>query len=237
MKKLFYLLFALSAIIMSPANLYAQDNSSNFIAYETQPDTYKFVIEGTVALDIPDSCYNVYLTDIDGVLTDNDKVACVKVKNKKFRFETDLNVIKQGRIRAIMPGNELCSAWINLYFIPGFTIYMTVHDGYYDIHNQNQYDFMVSAWQNEVPVSALLARLGMATSSNSHNNNTTKFATALAYYETLINGLKHQMDDIQGQPISGEATQKSILKILERIENINEKMETIVDDYAKEINK
>lgn len=236
MKKIFYILIAFIATTMASANLSAQNHRSNQMEYEPQEGSYKFVIEGTVDLNIPDSCYNIYFTDIDGKLTDKDLVACVKVKDKKFRYETNIDVMKQGRIRAIMPGNKLCSAWINIYFIPGFTVYMTVHNGHFDIHNKDQYSFMVSAWQNEVPVSALLARLGMNAASSVQDNNATKMQISLGSYEHLINELKRQMDQIMHMAITYDMKAKESQKILNRIEQINAKMEGIVDDYSKSIN-
>lgn len=235
MKRILYLLIALVATGIATINISAQDSNSYQMATAPQDGTYKFVIEGNVALDIPDSCYNIYFTDIDGNITDKDLVACVKVKDKKFRYETNIDVIKQGRIRAIMPGDNLCSAWINLYFIPGFTIYMTIHDDYYDIQNRDQYNFMVSAWQNEVPVSALLARLGMGGSSNDRTNSTTKMTVAFASYENLISVLKQQMNDINHLSLDPNTRISELKKILQRIDNINEKMEELVDVYTKEI--
>lgn len=232
MKKILYLLIALVATGIATTNISAQDSNSYQMASAPQDGSYKFVIEGNVALDIPDSCYNIYITDIDGNITDKDLVACVKVKNKKFRYETNIDVIKQGRIRAIMPGDNLGSAWINLYFIPGFTIYMTVHDGYYDLQNRDQYNFMVSAWQNEVPVSALLARLGMDSSYNDQSNATTQMSFALASYRNLISDYKQQINNIQNMAITYDEESKAIQKLLNRIEQINAKMEQIVDSYT-----
>ena len=235
MKKILYLLIALVATGIATTNISAQDSNSYQMATAPQDGTYKFVIEGNVALDVPDSCYNIYFTDIDGNITDQDLVACVKVKDKKFRYETNIDVIKQGRIRAIMPGDNLHSAWINLYFIPGFTVYMTVHDGYYDIQNRDQYNFMVSAWQNELPVSALLVRLGMDTTSKDQPNATTLMSIALATYKNLINEYEDQIGDIRRSGIPYPEQTKAIQKLLNRIEQINAKMEQIIDSYTSKM--
>jgi hypothetical protein len=37
-----------------------------------------------------------------------------------------------GRLRCIFPDGSLCSAWIDLDFVPGETYHITVHNGYYD---------------------------------------------------------------------------------------------------------
>ncbi len=237
MKKILYIIIALVAAIMATPNLSAQNSKGYQMASAPDDGSYKFVIEGNVDLNIPDSCYNIYFTDIDGKLSDKDLVACVKVKDKKFRYETNIDVMKQGRIRAIMPGNNLCSAWINIYFIPVFTVFMKVHNGYFDIQTEDQYKFMVSAWQNEVPVSALLARLGMGSYSESHDTDKTKLQMALNSYKNLLTDLKLQLNGIKSLYLPYDKETEEKQKILKRIEQINAKMETLVDDYVKEINK
>jgi hypothetical protein len=54
------------------------------------------------------------------------------VVNKRFEYQTELDHPVAGRLRCIFPNGELCSAWINLDFVPGETYRITVHDGYYD---------------------------------------------------------------------------------------------------------
>lgn len=237
MKKIISILTALVATMMATSNLLAQNSNEYQMTSAPQEGPYKFVIEGTVDLNIPDSCYNIYFTDIDGKLSDNDLAGCVQVKDKKFRYETSIEVMKQGRIRALLPGNKLHPAWINIYFIPGFTVYMTIHNGYFDIHNEEQYKFMVSAWQNEVPVTALLARIGMGDGSSTQTNAATQMKVALNAYDELIKGLKEQLRTINNTPMNYDMSTKEKQQILNRIEQINAKMETLVDNYVKETSK
>ncbi len=192
---------------------------------------YKFVIDGQVALDIPDSCYNIYITDIDKEITEADFVACVPVKNKRFRFETDLNTMKTGRIRAIMPGDNLCSAWIQIYFIPGFTLNLTVHDGYYDMTNRNEYQFMVNSWLNKDALAVLFESMG----ANVSQSPASKFANlmkTLQTYKDMINNLQSQINQLKTMPIN---TSSDMVKLLKRIDDINAKMESIIDKYADSI--
>ncbi|MDE6480436.1 MAG: hypothetical protein K2L45_09205 [Muribaculaceae bacterium] len=195
---------------------------------------HKFVIDGHVALDIPDSCYNIYIVDIDKKITDSDLVACVPVKNKKFRFETDLNTIKAGRIRALMPDGSLCSAWINIYFIPGFTVDITVHNGYYDIHNQEQYTFMTNAWLNKEPLADLFESMGApAPQGSSIQVRMEELHAALQPYRNLLNQLQMQFNDMHNRyPTRFDEEKKSLLK---RMDDINSKMEAIIDKFADSI--
>ena len=105
--------------------------------YEKSVGTSKktFKIEGRVDEQIKDSLYNIYIADTRDALyalSDDDYVACVPVVNKRFEFQTELDHPCVGRLRCIFPDGELCSAWIDLDFVPGETYRITVHNGYYD---------------------------------------------------------------------------------------------------------
>ena len=94
-----------------------------------------FKIEGRVDANIADSLYNIYIADSRDALyalDDDDYVACVPVVNKRFEFQTELDHPMVGRLRCIFPDGSLCSAWIDLDFVPGETYRITVHNGYYD---------------------------------------------------------------------------------------------------------
>ena len=105
--------------------------------YEKELETSKktFKIEGRVDADIKDSLYNIYIANSAEELEnigDDDYVACVPVINKRFEWQTELDHPVVGRLRCIFPDGSLCSAWINLDFVPGETYRITVHNGYYD---------------------------------------------------------------------------------------------------------
>ena len=54
------------------------------------------------------------------------------VVNKRFEYSVELDKPKVGRLRCIFPDGSLCSAWIDLDFVPGETYHITVHNGYYE---------------------------------------------------------------------------------------------------------
>lgn len=94
-----------------------------------------FKIEGRVDENIKDSLYNIYIANTHEALNalgDNEYVACVPVVNKRFEWQTELDQPCVGRLRCIFPDGSLCSAWIDLDFVPGETYHITVHNGYYD---------------------------------------------------------------------------------------------------------
>jgi hypothetical protein len=105
--------------------------------YEKNLESSKkmFKIEGRVDANIKDSLYNIYIANSAEELEnigDDDYVACVPVINKRFEWQTELEHPVAGRLRCIFPDGSLCSAWINLDFVPGETYRITVHNGYYD---------------------------------------------------------------------------------------------------------
>jgi hypothetical protein len=109
-----------------------------------RPDVYEknfesnkrmFKIVGRVGDEIKDSLYNIYIADSREALynlQDYEYVACIPVVNKRFEWQTELTKPCVGRLRCIFPDGSLCSAWIDLDFVPGETYNITVHNGYYD---------------------------------------------------------------------------------------------------------
>jgi hypothetical protein len=94
-----------------------------------------FKIVGRVDDEIKDSLYNIYIADSREALynlQDHEYVACIPVVNKRFEWQTELTKPCVGRLRCIFPDGSLCSAWIDLDFVPGETYNITVHNGYYD---------------------------------------------------------------------------------------------------------
>lgn len=91
-----------------------------------------FTIDGYVDENIADSCYNIYLGDEYFNIQGDEPVATVPIVNKRFTYSVPLDKITAGRIRCIFPNGELCSASIELFFVPGETIKLTVRNGYYN---------------------------------------------------------------------------------------------------------
>ena len=103
--------------------------------YEKAAESRMFKIVGRVDENIKDSLYNIYIAESREALynlEDHEYVACIPVVNKRFEWQTELTKPCVGRLRCIFPDGELCSAWIDLDFVPGETYNITVHNGYYD---------------------------------------------------------------------------------------------------------
>ena len=98
----------------------------------------EFVIEGFVDENITDSCYNIYLAD-EHFLIQDEPVATVPVVNKRFTYVVNIDKMTAGRLRCIFPGGELCEATIALYFVPGETVRLFVHNGHYDLSKSEEY--------------------------------------------------------------------------------------------------
>ena len=103
--------------------------------YEKAAESRMFKIVGRVDENFKDSLFNIYIAESREALynlEDHEYVACVPVVNKRFEWQTELTKPCVGRLRCIFPDGELCSAWIDLDFVPGETYNITVHNGYYD---------------------------------------------------------------------------------------------------------
>ena len=99
-----------------------------------------FVIEGFVDEAITDSAYNVFVGDKDFMVNMREApAAVVVVKDKKFRFESNIDYPTNIYLQAILPGNIPCQAYIHLYLVPGGTAKVTVHNGYSDIDGSDFY--------------------------------------------------------------------------------------------------
>lgn len=90
-----------------------------------------FTIEGTVAPEITDSCYNVYIGDEYFHIDESKVDMCVPVVDKKFHIEIPCEKVTSGRIRCIFPGGEICSACIDFYVVPDETLKMSVGNGFF----------------------------------------------------------------------------------------------------------
>lgn len=119
-------------------------NGTVYMVTSLRPDVYEknfesskkmFKIVGRVGDEIKDSLYNIYIADSREALynlEDHEYVACIPVINKRFEWQTEFTKPSVGRLRCIFPDGSLCSAWIDLDFVPGETYNITVHNGYYD---------------------------------------------------------------------------------------------------------
>ena len=129
---------------------------------ETARSTFK--IEGRVDENIKDSLYNIYIADTYEELNnvaDDDYVACVPVINKRFSYSVELDKPKVGRLRCIFPDGSLCSAWIDLDFVPNETYKITVHNGYFD--GDNDYEQRVGRFSGK----SLITNLGVVAEPDS----------------------------------------------------------------------
>lgn len=191
---------------------------------------HKFVIDGQVALDVKDAKYNIYITDIDKEITDADLAGCVDVKNKTFRFETNISAMKAGRIRGVMPDGSLNPAWINVYFIPAFTLDLKINNGSYDIENDSEYNFMANAWLNKDALAVLFESMGASKNGNK-GTETSDIDIALNAYRKMQANLQQQISEFNKMGVSPA----QILGLVHRIDAINAKMEAIIDKFASSI--
>ncbi|MCQ2251530.1 MAG: M56 family metallopeptidase [Bacteroidales bacterium] len=97
-------------------------------------DTFQpgwFVIHGTADNEISDSAYNIYLGDKYQHLSKEPDTSVV-VNNKQWEYKVYLDAPRAGQLAAIFPGGSVCEATIGFIAIPGDTVCINVHNGFYD---------------------------------------------------------------------------------------------------------
>lgn len=102
-------------------------------------DTAKFVIKGTVDPDIKASAVAIFIADNAQGSIPDVPTAKVNVEEGKFTYETLLDDIKPGCLRVILTNGEMYKTVVNLDFVPDFTLYVNLHDGYCGIANGKEY--------------------------------------------------------------------------------------------------
>lgn len=239
MKKLFITILSLFSVAVMSMPTEAQDFENPFELNSPSQNgnrSRKFVLQGHVDPNIADSCYNIYITNLNGKITSADFVTRVPVKNKTFRFETELDEIKSGRIRALFPGDKLCSAWIETYFIPGFTLDMTVHNGYYDINNLSQYNAAASEWIRYYPQQPPVFN-SESNHSVKEDESVAKLKAALDAYQELLEELQNELNMLDAYNLTISVREKQANKLFKKMSKITDSMEKLISKYVQAIEK
>lgn len=63
----------------------------------------------------------------------------VATNGTSFSYKHDLKDITIGRVRALMKDGTICSAWIDIPFVPGEIAELSVHNGYYSLTGSSFY--------------------------------------------------------------------------------------------------
>lgn len=100
----------------------------------------KFVIYGSVYSSDKISEVVIYSTDLDQRVMNKDSVASIPVVDNEFCYTTNLDDIKQGRLKVVFSKDSFKnSESIDIAFVPDFTLYISVYDGYCSITNLSEF--------------------------------------------------------------------------------------------------
>ena len=206
-----------------------------YMVTSLRPDVYEkavesnkkmFKIEGRVDENIKDSLYNIYIADSRDALyalDDNEYVACVPVVNKRFVYQTELERPCVGRLRCIFPDGSLCSAWIDLDFVPGETYHITVHDGYYD--EDRDYERRVGRQSGK----SLIAETVKVVDGAPAENIPATAAPRLDWRGSLSPKSQAQLE------LKAEIVQLKIEKIKSTYQSIGEELRGLRDQYKMDM--
>ena len=216
--------------------------------YEKSAESNKrmFKIEGRVDANIADSLYNIYIADSRDALyaLDDDE------------FQTELDHPMVGRLRCIFPDGSLCSAWIDLDFVPGETYRITVHNGYYD--EDRDYERRVgrqsgrSLLVTDSPRVAVADTLVVESANAFDKWKTTLFPEQKVRFEMKVKVVENDMETLQEiygkvgekfreanefnttRGLVGNAMNPKFGPQYEQIVSLNKKMDADVQDLIKE---
>lgn len=199
-----------------------------------------FKIEGRVDENIKDSLYNIYIANTHEALNalgDNEYVACVPVVNKRFEWQTELDHPCVGRLRCIFPDGSLCSAWIDLDFVPGETYHITVHNGYYD--DDVAYEQRVGRFSGKSLITPLEKIDSLETADEWRKSLTQE---QMEKGEIIKNAINDDMEMIYEyyQQIKNESQSSSTLSSRDRVDmlykliiNKNKKLDSHIKELVK----
>lgn len=103
----------------------------------TQKNT--FTIDGTIAEEIKDSAYLVYISDSAynfSKIPDDT----ILVKDKKFSFTSDIDEPRLINLHAIFEGGELAPAVVDMILVPNETAKLKVCNGFYEVDGSKFYN-------------------------------------------------------------------------------------------------
>ena len=106
---------------------------------QTQNQT-PFRINGTVADEISDTAYFVYIGDTTfNIDTKSAPVDTIIVKDKKFSYTSDIKEPRLIYLQAIFKNGEVCQAYVNFVLVPGETADLKVCNGFFELDGSDFY--------------------------------------------------------------------------------------------------
>lgn len=91
-----------------------------------------FILTGRKDKELGDVGYYIYKANDDFTFP-TDIHDDVRVEDNKFRYACYLTDITWGKVNAIMHDGTICTAWIEIPFVPGEEAVLNVHDNYYSL--------------------------------------------------------------------------------------------------------
>lgn len=205
-------------------------------------DNTAFKINGTVDPAIADAGYMIYISETVAALTDSvESIECVPVVDGKFSFETSLDSMKNGRIRAVYKDGSLAPIWADLKFIPDFTMQIVMHNGYYTIVNEAEYYKRINdsfASDNDM---AIISRSDLERILNARTLTPyakQKYVANMQKTEAMrsqLDAYKELLSILRGQWNISTLAEREILT--KQMNEILKNMQTCVDSYVKMISE
>lgn len=177
-----------------------------------------FVLHGTVADNLTDSCRYVDIKIADAVSGNNAPSFRLPVENGEFNYTVYLDEPTTAQVRTASPSN-----WMNIYAIPGFTLDMTVESDTYVINNGTEYQAKASESKK------MLASQSRLSKSNAIDR-AYNLKLSIDAYKGQIERLNRQIAIMKTQ----KAPEQVVRELFDQIVEIYSYMNDLIDDYARE---
>lgn len=182
----------------------------------------KFTIKGAVYSSDKISEVVIYSTDLDQHVMNKDSVTSIPVIDNEFCYTADLDDIKQGRLKAIFSKDSFRDyASIDIAFVPDFTLYMSVYDGYCSITNLSEFKKKAAKYMENNHPNKLLDNESLISSNQNNAPNKTIIKSA---DETNSNDMK----EVLNADITASVKEKYVMAELRK-----EIMQTKLEQYKQ----
>lgn len=182
----------------------------------------KFTIKGTIYASDKISEVVIYFTDLDQRVMNKDSVASIPVVDNEFCYTANLDDIKQGRLKVVFSKESFKdSASIDIAFVPDFTLYISVYDGYCSITNLSEFKKKVAMYmENNHPNKPIDDEWLISSSPNIAPNKTI--------IKSADENNSNEMKEILNSDITSSVKEKYVMAELRK-----EILQTKLDQYKQ----
>ena len=208
--------------------------------YVKQKEAKKpFVIEGMVADEYKDECEVVWLADErqcrQGNLLSAEKVS---LYDGRFRFERNISRISKGKIGCLFRGEKEVTKWMDIKFIPGATMNISMYKDSYELLNKEECERMEKEQSANTLTSSPQKDARSYEQDSYINEIKEKAEDRMSLYKSMLNEVNAQIRElrkVQPHEVDYVAAKRRLEKLHKKAEELTDKMQELVEEVAREL--